>query len=175
MYRSSLMRCFSIFKFIFVEHIIKRKSLKNTIGRIKIRERTSLRSREISTQTSTDEMFTGVTPRIYERTSTCSRNVSTQSSNNETFAGVTSRSSQCSSDSMSDSGSANRPMKNERTSSCSRNISTQTSDNEMSTGVTPQFSQCSSDSMSDSDSSNRRVKKITRGISHSSTIKQNKV
>ena len=124
MYRSSLMKCFSIFKFIFIEHIIKRKSLKNTIGRIQIYERTSLCSREILTQTSTDEMFTGVTPRIYERTSTCSRNVSTQTSNNETLAGVTPRSSQCSRDSMSDSGSPNRPVKNERTSSCSRNVST---------------------------------------------------
>ena len=112
MYRSSLMRCFSIFKFIFVEHIIKRKSLKHTIGRIKIYEQTSPRSRKISTQTSTNEMFTGVTPRIYERTSTCSRNVSTQTSNNETLAGVTSRSSQCSSDSMSDSDSPNRRVKN---------------------------------------------------------------
>jgi hypothetical protein len=123
------MRCFSIFKFIFVEHIIKRKSLKRTIGRIKIHERTALRSREISTQTSPDDMFTGATPRIYERTSTFSRNVSTQSSNNETHGGVTSRGSQWSSDSMSDSDSANRPMKNERTPLSSRNISTQTSDN----------------------------------------------
>jgi hypothetical protein len=129
MYGSSLMRCFSIFKFIFVEHIIKRKSLKRTIGRIKIHERTALRSRKISTQTSPDDMFTGGTPRIYERTSTFSRNVSTQSSNNETHGGVTSRGSQWSSDSMSDSDSANRPMKNERTPLSSRNISTQTSDN----------------------------------------------
>jgi hypothetical protein len=129
MYGSSLMRCFSIFKFIFVEHIIKRKSLKRTIGRIKIHERTALRSREISTQTSPDDMFMGATPRIYERTSTFSRNVSTQSSNNETHGGVTSRGSQWSSDSMSDSDSANRPMKNERTPLSSRNISTQTSDN----------------------------------------------
>ena len=129
MYRSSLMKCFSIFKFIFIEHIIKRKSLKHTIGRIKIYERTSVRSREISTQTSPDDMFTGATHRIYERTSTFSRNVSTQSSNNETHGGVTSRGSQWSSDSMSDSDSANRPMKNERTPLSSRNISTQKSDN----------------------------------------------
>ena len=45
----------------------------------------------------------------------------------------------------------------------------------MSAGVTPQISQCSSDSMSDSDSSNKSVEKNTRGISHSSTNKQNKV
>ena len=114
MYGSSLLRCFSLFKFIFVEHIIKRRSLKNTIGRIKIHERTPTRYREISTQTSPDDIFTGATLRVYERTPAFSRNVSTRSSNNGLCACITSRNSQCSSGSMSDSSMVNKSMKNER-------------------------------------------------------------
>ena len=112
MYRSSLMKCFSIFKFIFIEHVIKRKSLKHTIRRIKIYERTQTRSRDNSTQTSNNNLFAGGSPRIYERTLSCSRNISTQTSNNDVFTGVNLRSSQCSTYSMSDSCSPNRPMKN---------------------------------------------------------------
>ena len=124
MYGSSLLRCFSLFKFIFVEHIIKRRSLRNTIGRIKMLERTPTRYREISTQTSPDDIFTGATLRVYERTPAFSRNVSTRSSNNGLCACITSRNSQCSSGSMSDSSMVNKSMKNERTPLSSRNTTT---------------------------------------------------
>ena len=158
------MRCFSLFKFIFVEHIIKRRSLKNTIGRIKIHERTPTRYREISTQTSPDDIFTGAT-----------RNVSTRSSNNGLCACITSRNSQCSSGSMSDSSMVNKSMKNERMPLSSRNTSTQTSDCELSNRKTSQISQCSSEYMSDSDSSNKGGEKNNRDISNSPANKQNKV
>jgi hypothetical protein len=175
MYGSSLLRCFSLFKFIFVEHIIKRRSLKNTIGRIKIHERTPTRYREISTQTSPDDIFTGATLRVYERTPAFSRNVSTRSSNNGLCACITSRNSQCSSGSMSDSSMVNKSMKNERTPLSSRNTTTQTSDSELSSRTTSQISQCSSEYMSDSDSSNKSVEKNKRDISTSPANKQNKV
>ena len=66
MYKSSLLKCFSIFKFIFIEHIIKRKSLRNTINRIKIRDRASNRHCDVSTQTY-NNTFAGAVPSIYER------------------------------------------------------------------------------------------------------------
>jgi hypothetical protein len=50
--------------------------LITTQGRI--HERTPHLSHEILTQTSPDDMFAGVTPRVYERTPTFSLNVSTQ-------------------------------------------------------------------------------------------------
>ena len=175
MYGSSLLRCFSLFKLIFVEYIIKRRSLKNTIGRIKIHERTPTRYREISTQTSPDDIFTGATLRVYRRTPTFSRNVSTRSSNNGLCACITSRNSQCSSGSMSDSSMVNKSMKNERAPLSSRNTTTQTSDSELSSRTTSQISQCSSEYMSDSDSSNKSVEKNKRDISTSPANKQNKV
>ena len=69
---SSLGRCFSIFRFIFVEHIIKRKSLKLTIKRIRIYDYTTSNHGDKSTQTvDTDKVGCGI--RRVSQCSTCSK------------------------------------------------------------------------------------------------------
>lgn len=61
MIQSRVLRCASIFKFIFVEHVFKGKPLKSVIKRIKIKDKTSPHSNKKPTQSSSDdEMF--VTP-----------------------------------------------------------------------------------------------------------------
>ena len=58
MVQSRIVRCASIFKFIFVEHVFKGKPLKSVIKRIKIKDKTPLRSNKNPTQSSSDdEMF----------------------------------------------------------------------------------------------------------------------
>ena len=61
-------RCFSIFRFIFVKHVIKRKSLKLAIKRIRIYDDTTSQHGNKSTQTNdTDKMGNGI-----QRLSQCS-------------------------------------------------------------------------------------------------------
>ena len=65
-------RCFSIFRFIFVEHIIKRKSLKLTIKRIRIYDYTTSQHGNKSTQTiDIDKAGNGI--RRLSQCSTCSK------------------------------------------------------------------------------------------------------
>ena len=72
MSNSSLGRCFSIFRFIFVEHIIKRKSLRLTIERIRIYDYTTSNHGNKSTQTvDVDKLGCGI--RRLSQCSTCSR------------------------------------------------------------------------------------------------------
>ena len=55
MVQSRIERCASIFKFIFVEHVFKGKPLKSVIKRIKIKDKTPLRSNKNPTQSSSDD------------------------------------------------------------------------------------------------------------------------
>ena len=59
MIQSRIVRCASIFKFIFIEHVFKGKPLKSVIKRIKIKDKSSLRSNKTPARLSSDdEMFT---------------------------------------------------------------------------------------------------------------------
>ena len=55
MVQSRIVRCASIFKFIFVEHVFRGKPLKSVIKRIKIKDKTLLRSNKNPTQSSSDD------------------------------------------------------------------------------------------------------------------------
>ena len=55
MIRQPILRCISIFKFIFTEHVFKGKSIKSVIKRIKIKDKFPQRPSKNSTQASSDE------------------------------------------------------------------------------------------------------------------------
>jgi hypothetical protein len=58
MAQSPMIRCISIFKFIFIEHVFKGKSIKSVIKRIKTRDKFPQRPHKNSARVSSgDEMF----------------------------------------------------------------------------------------------------------------------
>ena len=58
MVQSPIIRCISIFKFIFIEHVFKGKSIKSVIKRITIKDKFPQRPHKNSTQVSSgDETF----------------------------------------------------------------------------------------------------------------------
>ena len=58
MVQSPMIRCISIFKFIFIEHVFKGKSIKSVIKRIKTRDKFPQRPHKNSARVpSGDEMF----------------------------------------------------------------------------------------------------------------------
>ena len=58
MVQSPMIRCISIFKFIFIEHVFKGKSIKSVIKRIKTRDKFPQRPHKNSARVpSDDEMF----------------------------------------------------------------------------------------------------------------------
>ena len=69
---SSVVRCFSILRFIFVEHVIKRRSLKRTIKRIRIYDSTISQRSNKSTQTN-DTSKVGNDVRRLSQCSACSK------------------------------------------------------------------------------------------------------
>ena len=69
MIQSRIVRCASIFKFIFIEHVFKGKPLKSVIKRIKIKDKSSLRSDKIPARLSSDdEMFTSPLGMMHQNT-----------------------------------------------------------------------------------------------------------
>jgi hypothetical protein len=58
MAQSPIIRCISIFKFIFIEHVFKGRPIKSVIKRIKIKDKFPQRPHKNSAQVSSgDEMF----------------------------------------------------------------------------------------------------------------------
>ena len=55
MMRSRIVRCASIIKFIFVEHVFRGKPLKSVLKRIKIRDKNPSHSNKNPTQSSSDD------------------------------------------------------------------------------------------------------------------------
>ena len=55
MVQPPIIRCISIFKFIFIEHVFKGKSIKSVIKRIKIRDKFPQRPHKNSARVSSDE------------------------------------------------------------------------------------------------------------------------
>ena len=55
MIQSRIVRCASIFKFIFIEHVFKGKPLKNVIKRIKIKDKSPPHSNKNPTRLSSDD------------------------------------------------------------------------------------------------------------------------
>ena len=69
MIQSRIVRCASIFKFIFIEHVFKGKPLKSVIKRIKIKDKSPLRSDKNPTRLSSDdEMFASPLGMMHQNT-----------------------------------------------------------------------------------------------------------
>ena len=69
MIQSRIVRCASIFKFIFIEHVFKGKPLKSVIKRIKIKDKSPLRSDKNPTRSSSDdEMFASPLGMMHQNT-----------------------------------------------------------------------------------------------------------